>query len=162
VDVIGRYLESKNIQNYLIEIGGEIRAKGDNSLKKSAWTVGVQHPDLDGDQPYVNTLALVNESMATSGTYRKFKIDAAGNRYTHIIDTKTGYPSRTNILSVSVIAPNCMIADAYATALQAMGVEGIRLFLASHPELKVFIVYVTDLNILEKEVFNGFPMRQGL
>jgi thiamine biosynthesis lipoprotein len=55
-----------------------------------------------------------------------------------------------------------MIADAYATALQAMGVEGIRLFLACHPELKVFIVYVTDLNILEKEVFNGFPMRQGL
>lgn len=162
VDVIGRFLESKKIQNYLIEIGGEIRAKGDNSLKKSAWTVGVQHPDLDGDQPYVNTLALVNESMATSGTYRKFKIDALGNRYTHIIDTKTGYPSRTNVLSVSVIAPNCMIADAYATALQAMGVEGIRLFLASHPELKVFIVYVTDLNILETEVFNGFPMRQGL
>ena len=158
VDVIGQFLESQNIQNYLIEIGGEIRASGFNSSKKAAWKVGIQHPDLSGDQPYINTLALQNESMATSGTYRKFKIDSNGNRYTHIIDTKTGYPSRTNILSVSVVTSDCMTADAYATALQAMGVEGVRLFLKTHPELKVLIVFVTDANELQTEVFNGFPL----
>ena len=158
VDVIGQFLESQNIQNYLIEIGGEIRASGFNSSKKAAWKVGIQHPDLSGDQPYINTLALQNESMATSGTYRKFKIDSNGNRYTHIIDTKTGYPSRTNILSVSVVTSDCMTADAYATALQAMGVEGVRLFLKTHTELKVLIVFVTDANELQTEVFNGFPL----
>ena len=158
MDVIGQFLESQNIQNYLIEIGGEIRASGFNSSKKAAWKVGIQHPDLSGDQPYINTLVLQNESMATSGTYRKFKIDANGNRYTHIIDTKTGYPSRTNILSVSVVTSDCMTADAYATALQAMGVNGVRLFLKKYPELKVLIVFVTDANELQTEVFNGFPL----
>jgi thiamine biosynthesis lipoprotein len=157
VDVIGRYLESKNIQNYLIEIGGEIRAKGINTVKNTSWKVGVQHPDLSGDIPYVNTLSLQDESMATSGTYRKFKLDAEGNRYTHIIDTKTGYPIRSGILSVSVVSPNCMVADAYATALQAMTLDKIRMFLKIHPELKVFIVFVNDANELQTEVFNGFP-----
>ena len=157
VDVIGRYLESKNIQNYLIEIGGEIRAKGINTVKNTSWKVGVQHPDLSGDIPYVNTLSLQDESMATSGTYRKFKLDAEGNRYTHIIDTKTGYPIRSTILSVSVVAHNCMVADAYATSIQAMSLDEIRTFLEIHPELKVFIVYVTNDNVLETEGFNGFP-----
>ena len=95
--------------------------------------------------------------MATSGTYRKFKLDAEGNRYTHIIDTKTGYPIRSGILSVSVVSPNCMVADAYATALQAMTLDKIRMFLKIHPELKVFIVFVNDANELQTEVFNGFP-----
>ena len=158
VDVISEFLESQGIQNYLVEIGGEIRSFGQNSVKKSKWVVGVQHPDIEGNQAYVNTLVLENESMATSGTYRKFKIDADGNRYTHIINTTTGYPSRTNILSVSVIAAKCMTADAYATALQAMGVEGIRLFLETRPELKVFIVFVSEDTTFETAVFNGFPL----
>ena len=158
VDAISEFLESQGIQNYLVEIGGEIRSFGQNSVKKSKWVVGVQHPDIEGNQAYVNTLVLENESMATSGTYRKFKIDADGNRYTHIINTTTGYPSRTNILSVSVIAAKCMTADAYATALQAMGVEGIRLFLETRPELKVFIVFVSEDTTFETAVFNGFPL----
>jgi len=158
VDVIGKFLESKGIQNYLVEIGGEIRSFGLNSTKNAKWVVGVQHPDLEGGQPYVNTLTLENESMATSGTYRKYKLDEKGNLYAHIIDTNTGYPTKTNILSVSVIASNCMTADGYATALQAMGVEGIRIFLETHPELKVFIVYVSEDNIFKTAVFNGFPL----
>ena len=157
VDVIGHYLEAKNVQNYLIEIGGEIRAKGINSIKNTPWKVGVQHPDLSGDQLYINTLSLLDESMATSGTYRKFKLDADGNRYTHIIDTKTGFPIRSTILSVSVIAHNCMVADAYATSIQAMSLEEIRVFLKIHSELKVFIVNVTKDNVLETVGFNGFP-----
>ena len=82
--------------------------------------------------------------MATSGTYRKFKLDANGNRYAHIINTKTGYPTKTNILSVSVIADSCMMADGYATAFQAMGVERVKAFLAQHPELQAYLIFEND------------------
>ena len=95
--------------------------------------------------------------MATSGTYRKYKVDENGKRFAHIIDAKTGYPSKTNILSVSVLAPNCMIADGYATAFQAMGIEKIQEFLDVHPELKVFFIYENDQGELMTQAFNGFP-----
>lgn len=156
VDAIGELLESKHIQNYLIEIGGEIRCRGINSRKNAPWTVGVQNPNLDSEQQFVDTVVLNNESMATSGTYRKFKIDEQGRRYTHIIDTKTGFPSRTNILSVSVITKDCMNADAYATALQTMPLNRLDEFLQQRPQLKVFIVYEDDNKALAFKTFNGF------
>ncbi|MFC5196436.1 FAD:protein FMN transferase [Bizionia hallyeonensis] len=157
VDVIGLFLESKNVKNYLVEIGGEIRTRGTNIEKQSSWKVGVEMPHFDGEQSILNAISLKNESMATSGTYRKFKIDDQGNRYSHIIDTKTGYPSKTNLLSISVIAENCMIADAYATAFKAMGIEKVEEFLKAHPELKVFLIFENDLNEFETVSINGFP-----
>ncbi|OBX21418.1 MULTISPECIES: FAD:protein FMN transferase [Bizionia] len=157
VDVIGLFLESKNVKNYLVEIGGEIRTRGTNIEKQSSWKVGVEMPHFDGEQSILNAISLKNESMATSGTYRKFKIDDQGNRYSHIIDTKTGYPSKTNLLSISVIAENCMIADAYATAFKAMGIEKVEEFLETHPELKVFLIFENDLNEFETVSINGFP-----
>ncbi len=95
--------------------------------------------------------------MATSGTYRKFKVDENGNRYAHIINTKTGYPTKTNILSASVIAPDCMAADGYATAFQAMGIESVTKFLERHPELKAYFIYEDDKNILQTLSLNNFP-----
>lgn len=157
VDVISEFLEGEKIENYLVEIGGELRAKGQNIDKSNTWTVGVETPHFDGKQSILRTLSLRNEAMATSGTYRKFKIDNQGNRYAHIIDAKTGYPSKTNILSVSVIADNCMNADAYATAFQAMEIENIKSFLGGHPELKVFLILENDQNELETLALNGFP-----
>ncbi|MDX1279154.1 FAD:protein FMN transferase, partial [Oceanihabitans sediminis] len=77
--------------------------------------------------------------------------------YAHIIDAKTGYPSKTNILGVSVLAPNCMTADAYATAFQAMGMDKIKTFLTNHPELKVFLVFENEKQELETIGLNGFP-----
>lgn len=160
VDVIGEFLESKNVANYLVEIGGEIRVKGFNVVKQKPWTVGVDRPRFDGKQDqndYVKAVSLKDEAMATSGTYRKTKVDKNGKRYTHIIDTKTGYPSKTNVLSVSVIAPNCMTADAYATAFQAMGIDKVTTFLKSHPELKVFFIFENKNGELETLALNGFP-----
>ena len=95
--------------------------------------------------------------MATSGTYRKFKVDDSGNRYAHIINTKTGYPTKTDVLSVSVIAPNAILADGYATTFQAMGVEETKTFLNTHPELKVHFIYLDDNNALLALSLNGFP-----
>ncbi|MCB0399624.1 MAG: FAD:protein FMN transferase [Winogradskyella sp.] len=157
VDVIGEFLESKNITNYLLEIGGEIRVKGKNIEKDSPWKVGLDEPRFDGEQSVFKALELKNEAMATSGTYRKFKVDENGNRYAHIIDTKTGYPTKTNILSVSVIAPDCMTADGYATAFQAMGIEKVTSFLKSHPELKAYFIYEDTDKTLKTLNLNNFP-----
>lgn len=157
VDVIGEFLESKNVANYLVEIGGEIRVRGQNKETNKFWTVGIDKPNFDGTQSILKAIHLKDEAMATSGTYRKFKVDENGNRYAHIIDTKTGYPSKTNVLSVSVIAEDCMTADAYATAFQAMGIENVSHFLQSHQELKVFFVFENENKELETLALNSFP-----
>ncbi|MBR9846402.1 MAG: FAD:protein FMN transferase [Algicola sp.] len=157
VDVIADFLETENVDNYLVEIGGEIRASGINKEKESPWRVGLDEPRFDGEQSVLKAITLTNVGMATSGTYRKFKTDEQGNRYAHIIDTKTGYPSKTNILSVSVIAEDCMTADAYATAFQAMGIEKVTEFLKAHPELKAFLVFENENNELETLNLNDFP-----
>ena len=157
VDVIATYLESQNVNDYLVEIGGEIRCKGMNKEKQSNWMVGIDKPNFDGSQSIIKAINLIDGAMATSGTYRKFKLDAEGNRYAHIIDTETGYPSKTNVLSVSVIANDCMTADAYATAFQAMGINKVSELLKTHPELKVFFIFENESKELETLTLNGFP-----
>jgi len=157
VDIIAEFLEHHNIENYLVEIGGEIRVKGKNTEKQSDWKVGIDTPNFEGVQKPLKAISLHNESMATSGTYRKFKVDGNGNRYSHIIDTKTGYPSKTNLLSISVIAKDCMTADAYATAFKTMGIEKVKTFLKNHPELKAFLIFENENNELDTLNLNGFP-----
>lgn len=156
VDQIGYFLESNSVSNFLVEIGGEIVCKGINSSKGTPWKIGIQNPNIESDIPFLNSVELYNNAMATSGTYRKYKIDENGRRYTHIIDAKTGYPSRSNILSISVIAENCMTADAYATALQTMNLEELSNFLSNHSELKVYIIFENENKELEYKSFNGF------
>ncbi len=157
VDVIAEFLETQNIENYLVEIGGEIRTKGINMFSNKPWKIGIENPNFDGSQSIMKAITLKDEAMATSGTYRKFKVDENGNRYAHIIDTKTGYPSKTNLLSISVITEDCMTADAYATAFKAMGIETVKTFLKSHPEFKVFLIFENEKNALETLSLNGFP-----
>ncbi|MGB6268235.1 MAG: FAD:protein FMN transferase [Olleya sp.] len=158
VDVIANFLESKNIKDYIVDIGGELRAKGINLKKERGWKVGVENPNFDGTQSYDKAFEIKDKAMATSGTYRKFKIDENGNRYAHIIDTKTGYPTKTNILSVSVIAENCMLADGYATAFQAMGIKKVDYFLSKHPELKAYLIFENEKQELETLNLNQFPI----
>jgi len=158
VDVIGKFLEERNVNDYMVNIGGELLTKGINLEKDSGWTVGIENPNFDGSQSYDKIFVLKDKAMATSGTYRKFKLDEMGNRYAHIINTKTGYPTRTNILSVSVIAGECMMADGYATAFQAMGVNKVKHFMADHPELKAYLIYENEKQELETLVLNDFPL----
>lgn len=142
VDIIGRFFEKKNINNYLVEIGGEIRARGLNQ-NKQIWKVAIEKPNFDGSRSFQTTIELMNESIATSGNYRKFKInDQTGEKFAHTMDTKTGYPSKSNLLSTSVIAKlDCADVDGYATAMMAMGFEESKAFLLKHPKLKVFLIY---------------------
>lgn len=157
VDVFAEFLESKGATDYLVEIGGEIRGKGKNLIKNKSWRIGVENPNFDASQSYSKTLPLVNAAMATSGSYRKFKVDAQGNRYAHIINAKTGYPLKSNLLSVSVIAEDCMTADAYATTFMAMGLEASKTFLKNHTSLKVYFIFENDQKELETLAVNGFP-----
>ncbi len=157
IDVIAEFLETKGVENYLVDIGGDMRVAGINLKSKKNWTVGIDDPNFDGKQSYSKVITLKDEAMATSGTYRKFKLDEKGNRYAHIINTKTGYPTKTNILSVSVIAPDCMTADSYATALQAMGIEKVTKFLNSHPELKAYFIFENEEKELQTLILNDFP-----
>ncbi len=145
VDIIGRYFEKKGIKNYLIEIGGEIRARGRNA-KGDFWKIAIEKPNFDGTRSFQTFLQLKNESIATSGNYRKYKIDPkTGKKYAHTIDPNTGYPSKSNLLSASVIANlDCADVDGYATALMAMGFIKSKDFLKEHPELKSFLIYVDN------------------
>ncbi|MDN3642682.1 FAD:protein FMN transferase [Lutimonas halocynthiae] len=142
VDVIGRFLEQKGVVNYLVEIGGEIRARGKNA-KRQIWRVAIEKPNFDGSRSFQTIIVLNNEAIATSGNYRKFKIDTStGEKYAHTIDTKTGYPSKSNLLSASVIGDiDCADVDAYATAFMAMGLEKTKAFLDHHKDLKAFLIY---------------------
>ena len=157
VDVIAKFLETQGLENYLVEIGGEIRAKGVNLASDSAWKIGVENPNFDGSQSIMKAISLANQAMATSGTYRKFRVDKDGNRYAHIIDAKTGYPSKTKLLSISVIATDCMTADAYATAFKAMGIVKVKAFLEEHKDLKAFLIFENEDKTLETLSINGFP-----
>ncbi len=119
VDKICEYLESLTLQNYLVEIGGEVRARGVNE-RGSIWVLGIQSPDqVRGIQKIVH---LENRAMATSGDYFNY-YEVDGKRYSHTIDPRTGKPITHNLASVTVLHDSCMIADGLATALDVMGPE---------------------------------------
>jgi thiamine biosynthesis lipoprotein len=150
VDVIGRFLETKDITNYLVEIGGEIRARGKNK-KEKFWTVAIEKPNTDGTQSFQTTVRLENESMATSGNYRKFRITKEGKKYVHTVNPTTGFASESNLLSASVISKSdCADVDAYATAFMAMGLEKTKNFLKNNPEVHTVLLFLdADGNIQE-------------
>ena len=156
VDQIGGFLIKQKIENYLIEIGGEIIASGLNIDKNKPWVVAIDMPRFDGERSIYSTLELKNTSLASSGTYRKFKIDSMGNRYAHIINPLSGCPSKTNILSVTVKAPSCIEADAYATALHTMTKEEIKDFFDNNSNISSLVIFENDNNELEELELNSF------
>ncbi|MBN1143517.1 MAG: FAD:protein FMN transferase [Bacteroidales bacterium] len=142
VDLVARFLENRGIRNYMVEIGGEVRAKGKNS-KRSAWKIGIDKPQEGNMLPGANLQAIVSlddKSLATSGNYRKF-YEKDGIKYVHTINPKTGYPVVSNLLSATVVADDCIAADAYATALMVMGLDQSIEFLKTHQFLDAFLIY---------------------
>ena len=156
VDEVAKFLKNKQIDNYLVEIGGEINSSGINIDKNKPWLVAIDMPRFDGDRSNYSSLELNNVSLASSGTYRKFKIDSMGNRYAHIINPLTGYPTKTNILSVTVKASSCIEADAYATAIHSMNIEEIKEFFSFNNNLSSLVIYENDKNELEELILNNF------
>lgn len=161
VDVLSEWVKRKGVNNYLIELGGEVRAAGKKN-RDGAWRIGIDKPTdhaIPGRELQA-VIELVDRSLATSGNYRKFYIED-GKRISHIIDPRTGYPAKQQLLSATVVAKDCMIADAYATAFMVMGLEKAKAFLASskNPGLEVFFIY--DENGTWK-TFSSEKLRTGL
>jgi thiamine biosynthesis lipoprotein len=123
VDVMVDFLKSKGLNDYMVEIGGEVRTAGYNE-KGQIWQIGIDKPTdkEEANRPLQAIVSLSGKALATSGSYRKF-VMREGKKYSHAIDPKTGYPITHNLLSVSVIADDCMTADAYATAFLVVGLE---------------------------------------
>ena len=156
VDEVAKFLKNKQIDNFLVEIGGEINSSGINIDKNKPWLVAIDMPRFDGDRSNYSSLELNNISLASSGTYRKFKIDSMGNRYAHIINPLTGYPTKTNILSVTVKASSCVEADAYATAIHSMNIEEIKEFFSFNNNISSLVIFENDKNELEELILNNF------
>ena len=156
VDQVGSFLKSKQVDNYLVEIGGEINASGINLNKNKPWVIAIDMPRFDGDRSIHSTLELNNNSLASSGNYRKFKIDSLGNRYAHIINPLTGYPTRTKILSVTIKSKECVYADAYATAFHTMSISQIEEFLENSRDMSALVIYENSNNELTELNLNNF------
>lgn len=150
VDVVSEFLENKGVKNYMVEIGGEVRAKGKNP-NGLAWQIGIDKPidDATGQvHELQDIIALDNMAVATSGNYRQF-YEKNGVKYAHTINPFTGYPANSNMLSATVFAHDCMTADAFATAFMVMGYENSRELAGRTPFIKVYFIYSnTDGNTL--------------
>lgn len=157
LDCIAFLLDQKGVKNYMIEIGGEIRCKGLNDKRKK-WIVGIDKPlEDESKNSFSSKVFLTNISMATSGNYRKFYEDEKGNKYVHIIDPHTGYPSKSNLLSTVVVSEDCMSADAYATALMAMGLEKAKIFLNTHPKIGGMLLFSDKNGNIKSWTNKAFP-----
>lgn len=141
VDMVADFLESKGIHKYLIDIGGEVLAGG-RKPGGEQWKVGIEKPvdEPIGSRELEAIVFLNDKALATSGSYRKFYVED-GVKYSHTIDPRTGYPVQHSLLSVSVLAKDCVTADAYATAFMVMGLEESIAFLKEQDELEAFFIY---------------------
>ena len=141
-DAIAKLLRDKGVKNFMVEIGGEIVTSGVNP-ERLPWRIGVTKPTDDSlsvSHELQTVLNVTDKAMATSGNYRNFYYKN-GRKFAHTIDPKTGYPVQHNILSATVLAKSCAVADAYATAFMVMGLERAQKVLERHPELMAYLIY---------------------
>ncbi|QDK83370.1 FAD:protein FMN transferase [Spirosoma sp. KCTC 42546] len=140
VDVVSEFLESRGIDRYMVEIGGEIRTKGKKG-EDQVWTIGIENPLQPGKM--LTTLKLVNRAMTTAGNYRNH-YESNGQTFSHIINPKTGMMEQSSVLSVTVFAPDAITADGYDTAFFVMGLDATKRFLSTRKDLDVYIVYTGE------------------
>lgn len=145
VDVVAAYLEGIGINNYMVEIGGELKTKGKNA-KGSTWKIGIDKPienSKPGEKEFQIVAGLSNNALATSGNYRKF-YEKDGVKYSHTIDPETGKPVQHQLLSATVITNNCALADAYATAFMVMGTEKTQTFINENKDFNLSVYLVSS------------------
>ena len=141
-DVVANFLRQRGVKNFMVEIGGEVVTCGVNP-ERVPWKVGVIKPEDDSlsvSHELQTILNVTDIAMATSGNYRNFYYQG-GKKYAHTIDPKTGYPVQHNILSATVLAKTCALADAYATSFMVMGLDKAQKVLEQHPELMAYFIY---------------------
>jgi thiamine biosynthesis lipoprotein len=143
VDKLAEVFDQRGIKNYLIEIGGEIFARGEK-LANKPWVVGIDSPREGNYLPgndLIQKIVMNNNGLATSGNYRKFYTDSIGRKIVHTINPKTGLPIVSSLLSATVLAQNAATADALGTFFMIIGLENSKKFLAEHPEINALLIY---------------------
>lgn len=163
LDRIAEFLDGKNIEDYKIEIGGELKCTGVNP-KGNIWRIGIANPYYDlgkSNEQMVDIVELNNTSLSTSGNYRKFYMDEQGNKRAHIIDPKTGYPVSHGLLSVSIKCKDAEKADALATACMVLGPEKAKKLISENKDIEGFLVYEDGNNKLKIWDSKGFFILKG-
>ena len=155
-DLIGSYLESKGVRDYLVEVGGEIVARG-GKPDGSSWVVGIEKPaaNWDSDRVVQQRVGIRDKGIVTSGSYRKY-VERDGKRYSHCINPKTGYPVDHNLLSATVIAGNSVWADALASICMVMGMEQSLELINNLDGVEAYYIFVNDEGELETFATEGF------
>ena len=156
VDVVAAFLRKKGISSFLVEIGGEVYAQG-KQLNDENWIIGIEEPidnQISGN-PYKAILRLDGKAIATSGNYRRYFIEN-GVKYVHHIDPKTGYPTKNNLLSASVISTSCLESDATATALLVMGLEKAIEYVNNRKDLEAYLIYTDEKGNYKSYITLGF------
>ncbi len=155
-DMIARMLDSRNITDYMIEIGGEVVTKGKND-RGTAWNISISKPTENttgSHNAHQRIVAISGKAMATSGNYRNFRIEN-GKKFAHTIDPRTGYPVQHSLLSATVIADNCAKADAYATSFMVMGLEKA-IEQCKSDSIEAFFIYSNEDGALQTYATEGF------
>lgn len=153
VDAVAMHLEEQGIGHYYVEIGGELRVKGKNP-QQDWWTVGINKPKEDAALTEIQAkIKLKNQAMATSGNYRNY-YEVEGVKYAHTINCKTGLPEKNTLLSATLLAEDCMTADAYATACMAMGLERSKAMLSNLEGIEAYFLYSDENGVIKAEATN--------
>jgi thiamine biosynthesis lipoprotein len=153
-DQIALLLEEQGIGNYLVDISGEQRAKGVNAKGKT-WQIGINTPKEDASLTDIQRIVkLDNRCLATSGNYRNY-YEVDGQKYGHTINPHTGYPERTNLLSATILAPEAITADAFATACMALGLERALAMIKKQPGLDAYFIYADKDGSLKSVYTDG-------
>lgn len=142
VDVLANFIESKGIQNYIVELGGEIRARGRKQPGGEFMQIGIEQPSDNDDtsEPLQKIIKLENGAITTSGNYRKY-ISSGNKKFSHLMDPKTGYPIDNELISITVRASDAMSADGYDNALMGMGLKKALRFVRKHKELEAYFIF---------------------
>lgn len=158
-DLIGDFFEKRGISNYLIDVGGEVLARGQKP-DGSNWIVGIEKPAATAEsaREVQIKVPLKDKALATSGNYRKYFTEG-GHKYSHTINPETGFPVEHSLLSVSVIADDCMSADAWATVFMVFGLEKTKAFLAENKWLEAYLIY-DDHGTLRTWQSEGFKVEK--
>ena len=157
IDRLALLFDSKEIEDYLIEVGGELVGKGSNKLKEKPWTVGVDDPQMQEMRTMKLMIGLKNKALASSGNYRHFRVDpVTGKKYVHTVDPLTGFTKNSNTLGATILADTCAKADAYATAFMAMDLDDALKFLTKQRELEAYIVYLDEQGNTQEFMTEGF------
>lgn len=158
-DVVAQMLRDKGIHHFMVEIGGEVVVEGKNP-KAQTWRIGVTKPTDDSlrvNDELQAVMSITDRAMATSGNYRNFYYKG-GRKYAHTIDPRTGYPVQHSLLSATVVAKTCAVADAYATSFMVLGLEKSKALLARHPELKAYLIYSDEKGNLKEWKSDGLNL----